>query len=123
MWFFILSMTPFISAIDLTKYLFFNGAIEDAISSGESASLDLYVKDIINSSTTNQKVRDGLAARFGVISTVVGAISTVINTGLFFPSTDELSVCNKVNSEQLRASFVVDDEELSLQELIDCATS
>ena len=114
------TLGTFISAMDLTKYLFFNGAIENAISSGESETLTLYVQDIINSSTTNKEVQMGLSKRFGAISAVVGAISMVINTGLFFPSSDELSVCNKVNSERLRASFIVNDEELSMQELIDC---
>ena len=112
-------LAAIIAAVDLTKALFFNGAIEDAIANGESAGLELYVEDIINSSTTNQAVRDGLQARFGAVTAVVGVLATIIQTGVFMPTSDELSVCNKINSEEMRASFAIEDEELSIQEILD----
>ncbi len=110
----------FMAAMDLTKFLFYNAAVEDTLSSGSSALLSEYVGNVIQSSTTNDAVRKGLSKRFGWVSFVLDLIPTILESAsVFTPSLDDIRVYNKINAEYFRASFIVDDAEMSMQEFLD----
>lgn len=127
----------FFTSTDLLKWLFFNGAVEDVISSGSSDVLEEYVNSIIKLGTSNEVVQEELSKRLGAIFKVVEVLTTAVNTGLFIPTTDGLKdklkeeldeelqdvqkVCNKIKSLGIPTIFMVDGEELDLDSIINAS--
>ncbi len=114
------SFGTFMTAMDISKLLLFNGAVEDTLASGSSAALSEYVNNVINSSTSVQAVRSGLSSRFGWAMNVLDLIPTILDAaGAFAPSLNEMKVYTKIDSENFRTCFLVDGDEMSLQELLE----
>ena len=114
----------FMITLNLTKYLFFNGAIEDVMADGSSEVLNEYTRNIIAASTTNQELINKLAQRFSWLTAFLNLIPTVLEAvSELVPSLEDIRVYNRINSESFRASFVIDDIEMSMQEFLDYCNS
>lgn len=103
----------------MIRSLYFNGAVENVISTGSSETLQLYFEEL--ASIGNPKdVAEKMSKRFGAVLGVLNIITTFIDSlNVFAPSLDDLQVYKKINTDNLRALFIVDGYQMDMQEIID----
>ena len=100
-----------LSAIDLCKFVFFSGAVEDIVSSGSTGTFEAYMEGITNKKALN---------RLKWANVALSGIETALNAAqVFVPSTDDIRVYDKVDLSNFQTRFSVNNLEISLQEIIE----
>lgn len=100
-----------LSAIDLCKFVFFSGAVENIVSSSSTGTFEAYMEGL-----TNQKAQN----RLKWANVALSGIETALNAAqVFVPSTDDIRIYDKVDLSNFQTRFSVNNLEISLQEIIE----
>ena len=113
---FIPQVTYISAGIELCKFLFFSSAASDFIPGAASSTFEEYAGNLADTSTeeviamfewTNQ-----LLAGLSMLGTAAAGIES------FVPPIGDITIYHKVNMQNFQTNFVIDDSELSMQDII-----
>ena len=114
-----------VSVSEFVKLLFFSGAVQDLFKTGSLSAAELYVKDYIGMSMGKiddvKKTTDAIGKMFNWVGCLLDVLNIISDT-FVIPNTNDIVIYNKAKSQtNYRAYFVIDNDEIAIEELIDNA--
>lgn len=111
----IFTMIPVVSVvalgIEMYQALFFSGSMKNTLSSGASIFFEEYIKSTYGA----QNMVKWASNLFGVL----GALGNAYLDAFAPPNLNDITIYHKIASQNFHANFVIEDTELTIEEIID----
>ena len=101
-------VSDIVLGVELYKALFFSGSISNTLSSGASRFLDEYIDSTPGTSALNM---------FGWVGNLMDALDIITDT-FTPPNLNDIAIYNKVKSQNYLTSFIIEDSEMPIEEII-----